>query len=440
MIFVCKNIYNIYANIPRKDLIKLEEIDSILNEANRCLNCKTPMCKKGCPIETCIPEFISKIKENKFIEAYFILQENNPMSEICSTICPVEEQCVGHCIRGLKGTPIKINSLEKFVNIWAKENNVSYEIKKVQNINKKVAIIGAGPAGIACAIDLAKNGASVTIFEKESSLGGILEYGIPDFRLQKSILSKIANVMKGLGITIKTNITFGKDITLENLKEQGYSSVFLAMGAQKQTSYKLAEENVESVFNSDEFLKDYNLNHKKRNLGKVVVIGGGNVAIDSARSAIRMGADEVSIVYRRNRELMPAREIEVQEALEDGIKIIYQTRVLSANVLNNKLKSLNCIKTEILNSKAVDIENSEHKIDADTVVFAIGAKPDNKLITALNIKMENGLIAVDENYMTNIDNIYAGGDLVETKSSVCRAIATGKKVAKAIINRKESDK
>ena len=208
------------------------------------------------------------------MEAYFILQENNPMSEICSTICPVEEQCVGHCIRGLKGTPIKINSLEKFVNIWAKENNVSYEIKKVQNINKKVAIIGAGPAGIACAIDLAKNGASVTIFEKESSLGGILEYGIPDFRLQKSILSKIANVMKGLGITIKTNITFGKDITLENLKEQGYSSVFLAMGAQKQTSYKLAEENVESVFNSDEFLKDYNLNHKKRNLGKVVVIGG----------------------------------------------------------------------------------------------------------------------------------------------------------------------
>ena len=168
MIFVCKNIYNIYANIPRKDLIKLEEIDSILNEANRCLNCKTPMCKKGCPIETCIPDFISKIKENKFIEAYFILQENNPMSEICSTICPVEEQCVGHCIRGLKGTPIKINSLEKFVNIWAKENNVSYEIKKVQNINKKVAIIGAGLQELLVQLTLLKMAQALQYLKKKA--------------------------------------------------------------------------------------------------------------------------------------------------------------------------------------------------------------------------------------------------------------------------------
>lgn len=420
--------------------MKLEELDTILNEANRCLNCKTPMCRKGCPIETSIPDFITKIKESNFRDAYFILQANNPMSEICSAICPVEEQCVGHCIRGIKGEAIKINALEHFINIWAKNNNINYEINKEKKSNIKVAIIGGGPAGIACAVDLAKNGANVTIFEKEAKLGGILEYGIPEFRLQKNTISVLENTMKNLGIIIKTNSTFGKDITIDNLREQGFNSVFLAMGAQKQTTYKLTENATKNIYCSDDFLKDYNTNHPKANLGKVVVIGGGNVAMDSARVAKRMGADEVYIVYRRNKELMPAREIELDEAIKDGVNVIFQTRVISANCCNNKLESLNCIKTEIINSKAVDIENTNHVINADTVIFAIGAKPDDKLILSLNIKMENGLIAVDENYMTNINGIYAGGDLVETKSSVCRAIATGKKVANSILNRKESDK
>lgn len=418
----------------------MEKLDDILEKANKCLNCKNPMCRKGCPIATNIPRFISKIKENDFEEAYYILQENNIMSEICSTVCPVENQCMGSCVRGIKGEPVQISNLERFINYWAKEHNIVYK-PKVENVeNKKVAVIGAGPAGIACAVDLRKSGVDVTVFEREQKCGGILEYGIPDFRLSKNVVENVIERVKALGIDIKTGVEFGKDITIKSLKEQGYEAIFLGIGAQKQSTYKLTDEETTNIFKSDDFLKKYNIGEKIENLGITVVIGGGNVAFDSARTAIRMGAKDVYILYRRNEELMPARKVELQEALEDGVKVVFQTKVTGAKVENGKVKQIECIKTKIENEKAVDIEGSNYIMEANTVIFAIGAKANESFFEKLGIKTEYGLVSIDENYMTNIENVYAGGDAVETKSSVCRAIATGKKAAKAIIDRKGMDK
>ena len=412
----------------------MENLDDVLNKASKCLNCKKPMCRKGCPIATNIPEFISKIKENNYLEAYNILQENNLMSEICSTVCPVERQCMGSCVRGIKGEPVQINYLERFINDWAKENNIKYDIKCKNISNKKIAIIGAGPAGLACSIELRKAGADVTIFEKEEMCGGILEYGIPDFRLSKNTIENLIDKVQALGVKIKTGVELGKDIDIKTLKEQGYEYIFLGMGAEKQTTYTLTNEQVYGIFKSDEFLKAYNTGKQIKNLGTTVVIGGGNVAFDSARTALRMGAKEVYILYRRNEELMPARKIELQEAIEDGVQMVFQTKVIGATVANGKLNQIECIKTKIENEKAVDIKGSNYMMKVDTVIFAIGSKANEQLLNKLGIKTENGLVCVNENYMTNIDKVYAGGDLVETKSSVCRAIATGKKAAKAILD------
>ena len=411
----------------------MENLDDVLNKASKCLNCKNPMCRKGCPIATNIPEFISKIKENNYLEAYNILQENNLMSEICSTVCPVERQCMGSCVRGINGEPVQINYLERFINDWAKENNIKYDIKCKNISNKKIAIIGAGPAGLACSIELRKAGADVTIFEKEKMCGGILGYGIPDFRLSKNTIENLIDKVQALGVKIKTGVELGKDIDIKTLKEQGYEYIFLGMGAEKQTTYTLTNEQVYGIFKSDEFLKAYNTGKQIKNLGTTVVIGGGNVAFDSARTALRMGAKEVYILYRRNEELMPARKIELQEAIEDGVQMVFQTKVIGAIVANGKLNQIECIKTKIENEKAVDIKGSNYMMKVDTVIFAIGSKANEQLLNKLGIKTENGLVCVNENYMTNIDKVYAGGDLVETKSSVCRAIATGKKAAKAIL-------
>lgn len=418
----------------------MDEIKKVLEKASKCLNCKNSMCRKGCPIRTNIPAFISKIMENNFEEAYYILQENNIMSEICCTICPVENQCMGNCIKGINGVPVEINYLEKFINDWATKNNIEYRPKIAANQNRKVAVIGAGPAGIACAVELKKAGMNVTIFEKEKKCGGILEYGIPDFRLSKDVVENLVKKIKNLGINIETGIEFGRDITIKDLKNKGYASIFLGIGAQKQTSYKLTDKETAKIFKSDYFLKKYNKKEIIHDLGITVVIGGGNVAFDSARTAIRMGAEKVYILYRRNEELMPARKIEFKEAIKDGVEVILQTKVTGVNVEQSKIKTIQCIKTKIEDGKAIDIDGSNFTMQADTVVFAIGAKADENFFEKLGIATENGLIIVDENYMTNIADVYAGGDLVETKSSVARAIATGKNAARAILQRKECDK
>lgn len=413
----------------------MENINEIMKMAEECLNCKNPLCRKGCPVNTRIPEFISKIKENDFESAYYILQENNHLSNVCSIVCPTERQCRGRCIKGIKGEPVRINELERFVNEWARENDIAYIPNCMEKRGLKIAVIGGGPAGISCCIELAKKGFSITIFEKESEIGGVLRYGIPDFRLSKDEIEVIENKIEGLGIEVKNNIEFGKDITVETLKEDGFVAIFLAIGGTVASTYNLSIEESQSIYKANEFLKTYNQSEKKGaiKLGTVAVIGGGNVAIDSARTSLRMGAEKVYILYRRDKECMPARKIEIEDAMQDGIEIMYTTKVVKADVKDNNVKEVTCIRTRMEDGKPIDIENSEFTIEVDNIIFAIGIFPDKELLeTKTGINFDRALIEVDDNQMTNIPGVFAGGDLIETRSTVCRAIKTGKTAAENI--------
>ncbi len=410
----------------------MEYIDA-LEEANKCLNCKNPMCQKGCPVQTNIPLFISKIKENKLEEAYNILNENNIMSYICSTVCPYEEYCMGSCIKGIKGESVKISTLEKYVNSWARDNNITYDFKLKENNGIKIAIIGSGPSSIACAVELKKEGYDVYIFEKEEFVGGLLTYGIPGFRLPRNITKILEDNLKKINIKINTNIEFGKDITISSLKENGFKAIFIGIGNEIAASYKLTDKKCTGIYSSDHILREYNAKNIVPNLGKVIVIGGGNVAIDSARAAIRMNTNDVTIVYRRSHEKMPARDIELNEALNDGAKIIYNTKVLSADVENEKIRSINCIKTEEINGTLTEVNNSKFSMDANSIIFAIGLKPNDHILKQEGIDLIGNLIKVDENNKTNIDGVFAGGDVMQNKATVCMAIKEGKKAAKSII-------
>ncbi len=420
----------LYDEYNLREESNMKNVEEIKDLAKWCLNCKVKPCSKtGCPMQTNIPEFIDKIKTEEYEEAYKILLDNNIFSHICSLVCPQEDQCEGSCIRGIKQTPTKIGQLEQFINEWAIENKIEYKIEKCEKNGKKVAIVGSGPAGIECAIELLKNGYDVTIFEKDKVAGGILWYGIPDFRLPREIVQNIVKKIENMGAIIKTGVELGKDITIESLKKE-FDSIFLAIGATTSTTYSLAEKKLESVYESDVFLKAYNENQFLRDLGKVVVIGGGNVAMDTARVAVRMGAESVKILYRRDEEHMPARKIELKEAIEDGVEFVPLTRVISANVEGGKMVSVNCMKTEIVEGKAVDVKDTQFVVEADTVVFAIGLKPEKALLEKEGIVLNDwGMVQVDENGQTNIENVYAGGDVTESKSTVCRALAAGKRAA-----------
>lgn len=407
----------------------------ILELANECLSCKVKPCStKGCPIKTNIPEFISMVKNEKYEDAYKILQENNLSSYICSLVCPQEEQCEGSCVKGIKSTSVHIGNLEKFVNEWAIKNNYEYKIDKKELNGKKVAVVGSGPAGLACSIELLKQGFLVDIYEKDKLPGGILVYGIPDFRLSKSIVEDLINKVKNLGANFITEKELGKDFSLKELSEN-YDAVFVGIGAQKSTTYTLSENDINGVYKSDEFLKAYNENKFIKDLGKVVVIGGGNVAMDSARAAVKMGAEEVKILYRRDRAHMPARELELDDAINDGVKFKELVRVISADTEDGNIKNVNCVETEILEGKAVDKEGAEnYKEEANTVVFAIGLKPDKNLIQNQGIELDDwGYAKIDEDGKTNLENVYAGGDISESKATVCRALAAGKRAANGII-------
>ena len=409
----------------------MENIEKIKEKAKYCLGCKTKPCSNGCPMNTNIPEFITKIKEEKFNEAYTILRENNIFSHICSIICPQEEQCEGSCIRGIKQEPTKIGQLEKFINDWAEENNIQIQNVDVkENKKQKVAIIGSGPAGIECAYELRKKGYQVVIFEKENKFGGILEYGIPDFRLNKKYVNEIIKFLENMGVQFEFGRELGKDLHIIDLKKD-FDAIFLGIGAEVPSKYDLGE--FDGIYDSDYFLKAYNRNNYIKNLGKVVVIGGGNVAMDASRAAIKMGAESVSILYRRDIEHMPAREVELREAIEDGVKPLFTTRVIKAEGNDKKIEKVKCIQTKIIDGKAIDIPNSEFDYETDTVVFAIGLKPNKEVLEKENIAYnERGLIEIDENCKTNIDRVFAGGDLSETKSTVCRAISSARKAANSI--------
>lgn len=413
----------------------MEKIEEIQKMADYCLNCKAKPCTKACPMNTNIPEFIQKIKSKEYGEAYNILQENNKFSYICSLVCPQEEQCQGSCVRGVKSEPTQIGKLEKFVNEWAIETKYNIKHKEIKNkVNKKVAVIGSGPAGLSCCIELLNNGYDVTVFEKELLAGGLLRYGIPDFRLSKENIDKIIENIKSYGAKFEFNKELGKNLHIKQLKEE-YDYIFLGIGAEVSTTYKLSDNNVEKIYDSEYFLKEYNNERNIKNLGDVIVIGGGNVAIDCARTAVRMGAKNVSILYRRDEENMPARDIEVKEAIEDGVKINYKTRVISAiSDENGKITGVNCIKTNIIDKKAVDIPNTGFTYPANTVVFAIGLKPNKTILSDEGINInEYGLVEIDDECRTNIENVFAGGDVSESKSTVCRALSAGRKAALKII-------
>ena len=311
--------------------------EEILEKANYCLKCKTKPCSKACPMHTNIPEFITEISKGEYEKAYKILRENNMFTHICSTVCPQEEQCEGSCVRGIKQSPTQIGKLEKFVNEWAEKNNIKYisEIKKQKN--KRIAVIGSGPAGLQAAYDLRKEGFEVTIFEKEKKLGGILNYGIPDFRLEKEYVNNIIEELKQLGVKFETEKELGKNIHIKELLKK-YDSIFLGIGAEMPSQYNLGE--FDKIYDSDYFLKAYNSNNFIKDLGNVVVIGGGNVAMDSARAAVKMGATTSNVLYRRDEEHMPARKIELQEAVEDGVNPEFKTRVIKAEGTNRKIEKV----------------------------------------------------------------------------------------------------
>ena len=411
----------------------MKKEEEILKMANMCLNCKTKPCHKACPMQTNIPEFINSVKDKEYENAYNILIENNLFSHVCSLVCPQEEQCEGSCVRGIKGEPTRIGKLEQFVNEWAKQNRYEYHPKLQKKNGKKIAIIGSGPSGLCCAYELLKNGFDVDIFEKNEKFGGILTYGIPDFRLPKQIVEHIIEKIRQMGGNLYANQILGENITIQSLFTK-YSSIFLGIGAGISMKYALSEENLNGIYDSDIFLKHYSDQNHIKDLGKVVVIGGGNVAMDCARTAMKMGAKEVKILYRRDKAHMPAREEELKDALEDGVEIEFLTRVISAEGKNGRISILNCIRTEIKEGKAVDRENTEFQETADTFVFAIGLKPDKEVLEKEKIELDEwGFVKVDENMQTNLKNVYAGGDVMESKSTVCRALAAGKKAAEAMI-------
>ena len=411
--------------------------------ANYCLNCKTKPCQSGCPLENDIPEFIKNIKEDNYEQAYKVLSNTTVLESICGRICPHMSQCMGQCVRGIKSNPVNVGELETFICDLAIEHeyemddktNLECNIDK-PDVQKNVAIIGSGPAGLTCAAFLARSGASVTIYEKKNMLGGLLRYGIPEFRLPKEILDNTINKIIKLGIKIELNKELGKDIFLEDLKQK-YDAVFISIGANIPWKMGIEGEELEGVFGGNSLL-EYNLHpdYKGKN---VAIIGGGNVAIDCARTINRMGAKKVSVIYRRAEEQMPAEKKEIEDAKNEGIEFLFQTNVIKV-LGNSKVQKIECVKTELIQKEGeirlspVNIEGSNFELELDYVVMAIGSMPEEKIVNNLGLECDKkGYIKVNENYETSMKNVFAGGDVVGTKATVAWAARTGRNVANYIM-------
>ena len=419
-------------------------------EATRCLNCKNAKCVQGCPVSINIPEFIHNVKEGNFEEAYKVIGKSSALPAVCGRVCPQETQCEGQCIRGIKGEAISIGKLERFVADWARENNVSPEIP-TEKKGKKVAVIGSGPSGLTCAGDLAKMGYDVTIFEALHEAGGVLVYGIPEFRLPKKtvVASEIENVKK-LGVKIETNVVIGKSMTIDQLiNEEGFDAVFIGSGAGLPRFMGIPGENANEVFSANEYLTRSNLMKAFREdydtpiarFKKVAVVGGGNVAMDAARTALRLGA-EVHIVYRRSEEELPARAEEVHHAKEEGIifdLLTNPTEVLTDDKGN--VTGIKCVKMELGEPdasgrrKPVEVPDSEFVMDLDAVIMSLGTSP-NPLISSttkgLEINKRKCIVAEEANGQTSKEGVYAGGDAVTGAATVILAMGAGKAAAKGI--------
>ena len=425
-------------------------------EANRCLNCKNKPCVEGCPVNIQIPDFISKIKEGDFEGAYAVITKSSSLPAVCGRVCPQETQCESKCTMGVRFEPVGIGRLERFVADYHNENRGDAPVMPEQN-GHRVAIVGSGPSGLTCAGDLAKKGYKVTVFEALHTAGGVLVYGIPEFRLPKAIVAQEVETLKALGVDIETNVVIGKTLTVDELFDMGYEAVFIGSGAGLPNFMNIPGESLKGVYSANEYLTRSNLMKAYRNSdtpimkgGRVAVVGGGNVAMDAARTALRLGAEKVYIVYRRSIEELPARAEEVEHAKEEGVDfrlLCNPTSIIGYNndsdprdPKNGFVTGMECIKMRLGEPDAsgrrrpVEIPESEFTLDVDTVVMAIGTSP-NPLIknttAGLEVNKRGGII-VNEDGLTSRENVYAGGDAVTGAATVISAMGAGKTAASAI--------
>ena len=431
--------------------------ETAIDEANRCLNCKHMPCVDGCPVKIHIPEFISKIKEGDFEGAYQIISKSSSLPAVCGRVCPQETQCESKCVRGIKGESVGIGRLERFVADWHNTFATEAPVRPESN-GHKVAVVGSGPSGLTCAGDLAKKGYEVTVYEALHTAGGVLVYGIPEFRLPKAIVAKEVDTLEKLGVKVETNVVIGKTLTVDELFDMGYEAVFIGSGAGLPNFMNIPGESYKGVYSANEFLTRSNL--MKAYLdnpvtpimkgGKVAVVGGGNVAMDAARTALRLGAEKVYIVYRRSMDELPARKEEVEHAEEEGIEfrlLCNPTEIVGYNnpddprdPKNGFVTGMKCVKMELGEPDAkgrrrpVVIPDSEFEIEVDTVVISIGTSP-NPLIKSTTEGLEvnaHGGIIVNEDGLSSRNAVYAGGDVVTGAATVISAMGAGKTAAKAI--------
>ena len=408
----------------------MKEIEEI---RSYCLNCKNSQCRiKGCPLDNCIPEFIHEIDSKK---AYEILCNTTVLPAICGRICPHEKQCEGSCIRGIKGEPVSIGAMEAYIGDLSIENNYELSIEVDERAkDKRVAVIGSGPAGLTCAAFLARRGVKVTIYEKHDKLGGLLTHGIPDFRLPREVVEKTIEKILDLGVETKLNQELGRDFEIEDLAKK-YDAVFVAIGANIPAKMNVEGENLNGVYGGN-YLLEYN-KHPNYTGKKVAIIGGGNVAMDSARTIKKLGASEVYVIYRRAEEQMPAEKKEIADAKKEGIEVLFQTNIVKI-LGTEKVEKLECIKTELVKKEGenrlspVNIEGSNFSLDMDYVVMATGSKPENNIIEKFE-KNEYGYIKIDENMQTSISKVFAGGDIVGQKATVAWAARSGRDAAEKIL-------
>lgn len=432
--------------------------ETALDEAMRCLNCKNMPCVSGCPVKIHIPAFIEKIKEGDFEAAYQIISQSSSLPAVCGRVCPQETQCEAKCVRGIKNEPVGIGRLERFVADWHNEHTQADPVVPEFN-GHKVAVVGSGPSGLTCAGDLAKKGYKVTVFEALHLAGGVLVYGIPEFRLPKSIVQKEVDTLKKLGVDIETNVVIGKTITVDELFEMGYEAVFIGSGAGLPRFMGIPGESLKGVYSANEFLTRSNLMKAYREdsatpimkAKRVAVVGGGNVAMDAARTALRLGAEHVYIVYRRSLNELPARREEVEHAMEEGIEFMLlnnPTRILGYHNPDDKrdpkngfVTGMECIKMELGEPdengrrRPVEIPGSEFVLDVDAVIISIGTSP-NPLIkdttVGLEVNKHGGIIVQEDTGATTKEGVYAGGDAVTGAATVILAMGAGKTAAAAI--------
>lgn len=425
-------------------------LEEAQEEAARCIQCKKPGCVAGCPVEVRIPEFIRLLRENDIKQAYEVITATNNLPAVCGRVCPQEDQCEAGCVLHNKGDSVAIGRLERFVADWAMAHGISSGDAPRESNGKKVAVVGGGPAGLTCAGDLARNGYRVTIFEAFHELGGVLIYGIPEFRLPKALVKQEIEGLRRLGVEFETNVLVGRSVTVDELFEEGYEAVFIGSGAGLPQFMNIPGESLNGVYSANEYLTRINLmkayqfpkSHTPvKKAARVMVVGGGNVAMDAARSALRMGASEVHIVYRRSEEEMPARVEEVYHAKEEGIIFDILTNPVEILGKDGWVTGIRCIRMELGEPdqsgrrRPIPVKGSEFTMEADAVIMAIGTRP-NPLIGATTPELKTqswgGIIVKEETGETTRENVYAGGDAVTGAATVILAMGAGKKAALAI--------